>query len=144
MDLNQIVTYVFSGIFILILYLLIFRALRYMIADSRLEGKKQSNRLPEWGLEVLQAGSADLKKGTVVPLRHGLTVGRGEANTIVLPEVHVSQDHVRFFVRDNRFVIEDLHSTNGTVLNKERMEQKTYLRIGDVIAVGSTVFRVIG
>lgn len=46
-------------------------------------------------------------------------------------------------MHEGRYVIEDLDTTNGTKLNQHRLEQKTYLRVNDLITLGSTVLRVI-
>lgn len=146
MDLQSILAKVLSGVFILLLYLFIVRALRYMIRDSRLEKEREENLdLPQWGLEILQPGSATgLKKGSIIPLTTDFTVGRAPSNTLQLPEVHVSGKHMHFYLHKGRFVAEDVGSKNGTYLNRQRLEQKTYLRVGDIISVGSTSFRIIG
>ena len=72
-----------------------------------------------------------------------MTLGRQSDNSIVLQDPFISIHHVRFFIRDGRYVIEDLGSTNGTLLNKERLIHKTYLKVNDLITLGSTVLRVI-
>lgn len=145
MDLTRIIATGFSILFILILYFFIFRALRLMKADvDAAKAGPLSQGAPSWGLEILEPGAnAHLRKGTVIPLRSGLSVGRKDDNTIVLQDPYVSYYHLRFFLRDGRYVIEDLASTNGTTLNHDRLEHKTYLKVNDVITLGSTVFRVI-
>lgn len=144
MELGGIVSAVFSAVFILGLYFFIFRALRLMKQDMD-ESKSHSRTqdIPEWGLEVLESGSRTLRKGTVIPLLSGITLGRKNDNTVVLEDPYVSYYHLRFFLRDGRYVIEDLNSTNGTKLNSDRLEHKTYLKVNDIITLGSTVLRVI-
>lgn len=145
MDLTAIISTVFSIVFIFTLYYFIFRVLRLMKQDlSAQKAGPMSQGAPDWGLEIIENGAnAHLRKGTVIPLRSGLTVGRKEDNTIVLQDPYTSYYHLHFFLRDGRYVIEDLNSTNGTKLNHDRLEQKTYLKVNDIITLGSTVFRVI-
>ena len=146
MDLSEIIASVFSVIFIAALYFFIFRALRLMKqdVDESVRRPMTDGSAPQWGLEVIENGAnAHLRKGTVIPLRSGMTLGRQSDNSIVLQDPYISYHHVRFFIRDGRYVIEDLDSTNGTVLNKERLEHKTYLKVNDLITLGSTVLRVI-
>lgn len=145
MELSDIVASIFSVIFILTLYFFIFRALRLMKRD--VDGSDRSltaGAPPQWGLEVLESGAEPhLRKGTVIPLRSGMTLGRKQDNTVVLHDPYISYHHLRFFIADGRYVIEDLDSTNGTLLNRDRLERKTYLRVNDRITLGSTVLRVI-
>src|ERR687893_335329 len=55
------------------------------------------------------------------------TVGRSEDNDVVIPDPNVSRRHARLSRLDNGFVVEDLGSTNGTLLDgapidRERIE----------------------
>ncbi|PKK39748.1 hypothetical protein ABB02_01089 [Clostridiaceae bacterium JG1575] len=145
MEPTKIISGIFSVIFLVLLYVFIFRALRLMRADFKAEKSAPlQSGAPRWGLEVVEtpAGSR-LKKGMLIPLKSGMTLGRKKDNTIVLEDPYVSYYHVRFFVHDERFVIEDLNSTNGTLLNGGSLAQKTYLRINDLITLGETTLRVV-
>ncbi len=145
MDMTQVISTVFSIIFISAMAYFIFKVLRLMKQDMNGQNAGSMKQgAPQWGLEVLESGSSvHLGKGSVIPLRSGLTIGRKEDNSIVLQDPYVSYYHLRFFLREGRFVIEDLGSTNGTKLNHDRLEHKTYLKVNDIITLGSTVFRVI-
>ena len=144
MDRTGVISTIFSIVFIITLYYFIFRVLRLMKQDLNSQKAPMSQGAPDWGLEIIENGaSSHLRKGTVIPLRSGLSVGRKEDNTIVLQDPYTSYYHLRFFLRDGRYVIEDLNSTNGTKLNHDRLEHKTYLKVNDIITLGSTVFRVI-
>ena len=145
MDLTGMISTGFSIVFIITLYSFIFRVLRLMKQDlNKQSAWPMSQGAPDWGLEIVENGAnAHLQKGAVIPLRSGLSLGRKADNTIVLQDPYVSYYHLRFFLRDGRYVIEDLNSTNGTMLNHDRLEHKTYLKVNDIITLGSTVFRVI-
>lgn len=67
-----------------------------------------------------------------------LTVGREEGNPIQLNDERVSRFHIKIQEDDDKIVLTDLQSTNGTKVNGETV-QISILRPGDVIAVGRTI-----
>ncbi len=64
-----------------------------------------------------------------------VTIGRLPDNVVVIDNPTVSSHHARLFKDDERFVIEDLSSTNGTYVN-ERLVARHTLHDGDVVLVG--------
>jgi predicted component of type VI protein secretion system len=67
------------------------------------------------------------------------TVGRSQENDIIVPDPNVSRRHARLSRADNGFVIEDLGSTNGTLLDgapidRERIESGDELTFGQSTA----------
>lgn len=71
------------------------------------------------------------------------TIGRTEENLILLPDPSVSRQHARVVVEDNgRHVVFDLHSSNGSYVNRKRI-QRAVLREGDVMTIGNVSFRFV-
>jgi pSer/pThr/pTyr-binding forkhead associated (FHA) protein len=71
------------------------------------------------------------------------TIGRTEENLILLPDPSVSRQHARVVVEDNgRHVVFDLHSSNGSYVNRKRI-QRAVLRDGDVLTIGNVSFRFV-
>ncbi|HSW11597.1 MAG TPA: FHA domain-containing protein [Solimonas sp.] len=64
-----------------------------------------------------------------------LTIGRRADNHIVLPDTFASGRHAMIGYVNGRYFIEDLKSSNGTVLNGQRVA-KASLKHGDVIYIG--------
>ena len=62
-----------------------------------------------------------------------LLIGRSESCDINVTEGHPSREHARIAERNGLVVVEDLHSTNGTFVNNQRIEEATTLRPGDVV-----------
>ncbi len=145
MDLNKL-SLVFKIIIIAIVYIIIFLALRIMYKDIKNGGKKSRNRnRKSLGLEVTNPGNnANLSKGAVIPIHGEINIGRKNGNFIVLDDPYASGYHARILLKNNDCILEDLNSTNGTLLNGNKVVGRKYLNSGDEIMIGNTSFKVIG
>lgn len=86
-------------------------------------------------LRVLQGAD----RGRVFPdLRPPITIGREEGNSIQLNDERVSRCHLKIQEDNDRLVLTDLDSTNGTKINGQDCQLRL-LRFGDIIAVGRSV-----
>ncbi len=144
MNLAKLLRPVFVVLFIAIIYLIIFMALRIMYKDVKNGDKKKILR-KSLGLEVLNAGeNIALKKGSIIPIHSLVSLGRREDNTVVLNDPYASGHHAKLYIKNTDYILEDLNSTNGTLLNDEKVEGKVLIEAGDEIKIGSAVFKVIG
>ncbi len=66
------------------------------------------------------------------------TVGRLPENAIAIPEPHISKTHCRITLQGDGYVIEDLGSRNGTLLNGIRLTVPTRLQNGARFSLGGT------
>ncbi|PTW90931.1 FHA domain-containing protein [Microbacteriaceae bacterium MWH-Ta3] len=83
--------------------------------------------------------------GTLIPLKVGETVlGRGTTAGITVNDPGASRNHARIVWNGTKAGLEDLKSTNGTLLNG-RTVTLSPLEQGDIIDIGSVrmVFRVV-
>ena len=80
--------------------------------------------------------SPDGKNGILELNKPVITVGRGNANDLVLNDASVSRFHAVFKLRDNSIFVADRGSTNGIVLNHEKINKETELKDGDVALLG--------
>jgi CheY-like chemotaxis protein len=99
-----------------------------------------------WVIELRVIGTPDIIRA---PVAERITFGRGDANQNIQPEIDlgpydgqrkgVSRKHARLIMRDNRLVIEDLGSSNGTYVNGQHIGVLSPLRVrdGDHIKLGS-------
>ncbi len=72
---------------------------------------------------------------------NSILIGRSTDAEIWLSDDGVSRKHARFVRQGNRFVLEDLHSANGTFVQGNRIERKI-LTNGDQIQLGpNAIFR---
>lgn len=80
------------------------------------------------------------RRGATFPIGTELTVGRAGGCAISLPDdTYVSNLHARVFTSNGRVLVEDLGSTNGTFLNREKLTSTVPLSRGDRLQVGGTV-----
>lgn len=70
-----------------------------------------------------------------------VTVGREEGNAVQLNDERISRFHLKIQEDQNKLVLTDLGSTNGTKVNGESV-QLWLLRPGDLIAIGRSVLLV--
>jgi hypothetical protein len=65
------------------------------------------------------------------------SIGRSRANDIQVDDVSISGQHCRVRPEDGYFVLHDLKSTNGTLVNEKKVVRHV-LAEGDVISIGET------
>jgi hypothetical protein len=71
----------------------------------------------------------------------GLSIGRSKDADVQIDDRYASGIHARVFPRGDRFLVEDMRSTNGTLLNGASLNGEAELLDGDTIQIGDTVFR---
>jgi pSer/pThr/pTyr-binding forkhead associated (FHA) protein len=76
------------------------------------------------------------------PVLERATIGRGTAADVVVPDRAVSRIHASVRVDGQTVVVEDLDSSNGTMVNGEPIAAARRLAPGDVVTVGSTELEV--
>lgn len=69
------------------------------------------------------------------------TVGREPEHAVYLSDSSVSASHARIFRRDGTYFLEDLGSTNGTMLNGARISAPSSLKHRDKIKVGRIILQ---
>ncbi len=82
--------------------------------------------------------------GTIIPLPDGkFLIGREEDCHLRPNSDLVSRHHCVFTVDEFTVRLRDLGSTNGTLLNGERIRGAVVLNPGDIVSIGKIEFRVI-
>jgi hypothetical protein len=74
-------------------------------------------------------------------VEHELLIGRSSRCDVVLSDPTISRRHARLIFRDGRWVVQDLASTNGTILNGRRVG-RSGLRPGDELVLGQARLRI--
>jgi len=81
--------------------------------------------------------------GTVISLADAtVTLGRAPDSTVVLDDDYASNRHARIYPNNGEWLVEDLGSTNGTYLDRDRVAAPTPVALGVPIRIGKTVFEL--
>jgi hypothetical protein len=89
---------------------------------------------------VVQQGGG-LNEGEHFDLFGGVSLGRSADADIRLDDRYASGIHARVFNRSGAYFVEDMNSTNGTLLNSRDLHGEAGLTPGDVIRIGDTELR---
>ena len=146
---------VLKALFLVLLYIFIWRIVRSASKDVRLPqesfilrpGEGDGARLAQ--KQPLQAGrlvvlkSPAIPEGTTFELdASALTVGRGGQNDVPIEEDEfASARHARFEPRRDGVWVQDRGSTNGTYVNGTQLDRPRRLTEGDIVRVGETDLR---
>ena len=71
-----------------------------------------------------------------------VSIGRGVDNTVILNSDSISRRHAGIEIRAGGYYLIDRHSTNGTYVNDE-LVQDCQLRRGDQIKIGDTILKFL-
>jgi pilus assembly protein CpaF len=84
-----------------------------------------------------QAKSLDFDKAEI-------TIGRVQGNDIVLPKGNISKRHSRIVLKDGKFIIIDMQSTNGTYVNGKKITSPQVVKGTDKIYIGDFTLQLSG
>ena len=88
---------------------------------------------------VLQAGGDSVARVELGPAP--ITLGRSEEADVRLLDPQVSKKHCRLFLDQDRLEVTDLGSTNGTMVDQQRVQGTVLLPVGGRLHVGRRVYR---
>jgi hypothetical protein len=94
-------------------------------------------------LLVLEAGDSDLPPGGVIEVADGATLGRAERANVLVADSAVSGEHARLLRQQGEWIITDLGSTNGTLVNQALVHGEAALEPGDVVGLGNVRLKVV-
>ena len=128
----------FAGriLLVILLYMFLYAAMRSGIGLVR--GQRRDAAI--WAIDV-EKGTKQLR-GLHVDILGPVIVGRSPSSDIVVDEPYVSATHARFTLQGPALVLEDLESTNGTMVNGHLIAQPVTLRDSDEVQIGDTIMRV--
>jgi len=146
--------------FLALVYLFLFRVVRTVLAELKpgripvpaaavaeaapvaaMAPSRREKSGRRWELVIVEPSS---RSGESFSLGEELSVGRGAGCAVVLADdTFVSTVHARIFMRGSDPYVEDLGSTNGTLLNGETVVEPIRLRPGDRVQFGQTVMELV-
>jgi hypothetical protein len=78
-----------------------------------------------------------------IPLEGEMRIGREKDCEIQIDDIHISRYHARIAVKDGQILLEDLHSTNGTFVNGNRIQGQQVVSVGDELRFHHCLFRLV-
>ena len=93
------------------------------------------------GWLVVERGGG-LERDQRFDLIGGLSIGRSKDADVRIDARYASSIHARVFSREGRFYVEDMNSTNGTLLNGATLHGEADLIDRDTIQIGDPTFRL--
>ena len=89
---------------------------------------------------LITAGS---KEGLEVALpEEFLTIGRSSESGLIIRDDYTSTNHARLIRSEKGWILEDLDSTNGTLLDGSRVTEPTTVPLNTPITIGTTTFEL--
>ena len=152
-----IILWLLQGVFLLLLYVFVWRAVRAVVRDLRTAAPgprppRQRRSAPQEAVAPPEAGRAAPSQ-LVVHVPDGrpqvielsgspVLFGRSPSCTVRLEDPYVSDDHARIYQSDGGWMVADLKSTNGTFLNRVKVTSPAQIAAGDQLGIGKTIVEV--
>ena len=107
------------------------------------QGRPARPPRPGRGSPRILVVTAGALKGTTLDLsQQQITLGRANDATLVLNDDYASSRHARIFPQDGQWIVEDLGSTNGTYLDRQKVTRPMPVPLGVPIRIGKTVLEL--
>jgi pilus assembly protein CpaF len=74
--------------------------------------------------------------------KNEVTIGRVQGNDIILPKGNVSKRHSRIVLKEDKFIIVDLKSTNGTYVNGRKITSPMVIKGTDKVYIGDFILTI--
>jgi pSer/pThr/pTyr-binding forkhead associated (FHA) protein len=140
MDGFLLVAWILRVLFLVLLYVVLFRVVRAILRDVRSAAREPGSSLGR--LVVVASPSGEPTVGRSFDLDAVTTLGRDVNNAIVIEDPFASSDHAVLTYRGRGWYVEDLGSTNGTYLNGRLVAAVAPLGFGDELAIGQVRLRL--
>ena len=125
--------------FLVALYLFLALVVRALLRDIRAASRDPAGAL---GRLVVIASASLPAAGSIFPLDAVTTLGRDLGSSVVLEDPFASARHAVLTFRGRGWYVEDLGSTNGTLVNGVHVAGALPLGFGDELQVGEIRMRL--
>jgi len=134
----NLVLFSLKFVFLGLLYLFIFLLVRSIMKDTKIAAADVIDE-PKPAKLVLNFGD---KNSKTFNLTDKVIIGRSEGADIQLDDSFASSSHAKLQKQGATYVVQDLKSTNGTLLNGKKIKKET-LNSGDEIKIGKNKFKFL-
>jgi len=122
------------------LYAFLGWALRTLLQDLKQQGDKLSTRkTPALTLHIIiEQGQESVRHFS----QSEIMIGRDTNCDLTMMDEALSAHHARLAHHHGQWWLEDLNSTNGTFLNREKLTTPAVVITGDIFKCGNTIFDI--
>jgi pSer/pThr/pTyr-binding forkhead associated (FHA) protein len=125
-------------VLVALLYLFLFAAIKTGIG---IVGARQTGAVKGLAIRVTR-GPREIT-GVTIPITGSVIIGRSPDADLVIADDFVSSIHAKVVPTDGGAILEDLGSTNGTIVNGQPATRPLELREGAVIQLGKNRLKVV-
>jgi pSer/pThr/pTyr-binding forkhead associated (FHA) protein len=86
------------------------------------------------------SGSPEKLVETSLHKRDSIVIGRGSECDVVIQDMKASRQHCKLSRQQTGFLLEDLGSRNGTLVNGQKITQPVLLKANHTFQIGDTMF----
>ena len=126
--------------FLLVLYVFLIRAFTSLWRALRIESELAARPALAY-LVVQRSHPQGPRVGERLALRAVSSIGRDSGNDVVVNDEAASARHAVIELQGGSWWIEDEGSTNGTLLNSERVARRERISDGDIVEIGRVGMR---
>lgn len=146
----NLIIFILKFVFLAILYLFLLLVIRAIYKDDFKMRKIEDSVEPRVHtkrktapsrLVIIESPSG--QSGMSFDLDDSLTIGRNQESDIVLNDTFASDFHACIRRKEGDYFVEDMGSTNGTLVKDEAINRPVLLNLGDRIRVGKTVLEYV-
>ncbi len=140
MDGALLVVWAIRILFLVLLYVVLFRIAQTLLRDLRAAAREPGTALGR--LVVVESPGGEPVVGRSFDLDSITTLGRDVNNSIVVDDPFASSEHAILTYRGQSWYVEDAGSTNGTYRNGRPVSGPAALGFGDEIGIGQVRLRL--
>ena len=135
--------------FLVLLYgflLSVVRLLRTDLVQASIQSEERplaETSQPVASLIPIGSDASVLEPRSSLKLGPDSLIGRDPACAVVLDHLSVSVRHARISLRNGAWLVEDLDSTNGTLLNNRPLKGEAVIQSGDLVTFGAVRFKFV-
>ena len=88
----------------------------------------------------MSGGAPEKLVETSLQKRDSVVIGRGSECDVVVHDLKASRQHCKLTRKENGFLLEDLASRNGTLVNGSPIKEPVLLKASQTFQIGDTMF----
>ena len=132
----DIILFIGRIVLVILLYIFLFSVMKTGVGLVR--GQRRDASI--WTIDIDRGPRA--LRGTHIDILGPVIIGRSPSSDVVINEPYVSASHARFLLQGPALIVEDLNSTNGTLVNGQSIAAPVTLRDGDEVQIGDVFLKV--